>query len=95
MQHLSGRFLNRKIYTYVENTLVAVNPYFMIPELYTNQLKDHYISTIIERNDTSVNSFKEQEPHLYAITAQMVKALFTENCSQAVIISGESGAGKT
>lgn len=47
LQHLSARFLNRKIYTYVENTLIAVNPYFLISELYTDSLKDHYIRTII------------------------------------------------
>lgn len=89
------RFLDRKIYTYVENTLIAVNPYFMIPELYTDEVKDKYIRNIIQSKDTGINSFKEEDPHLYAMTAQMVKALFLENCSQAVIISGESGAGKT
>lgn len=36
LQHLTQRFLNKKIYTYVENTLVAVNPYTSIPQLYVN-----------------------------------------------------------
>jgi myosin heavy subunit len=38
---------------------------------------------------------KEQEPHIYSITAEMVQRLFKENADQAVIISGESGSGKT
>lgn len=35
------------------------------------------------------------EPHVYAVTAQMLSSLRKTNHSQAVIISGESGAGKT
>lgn len=38
---------------------------------------------------------KDHPPHLYGMTAQMVKSLFEDHKSQAIIISGESGAGKT
>ena len=31
LQLLTGRFQERKIYTYVENTLIAVNPFTPIP----------------------------------------------------------------
>lgn len=31
LQHLALRFQNNKIYTYVESTLIAVNPYKLIP----------------------------------------------------------------
>lgn len=48
LQHLALRFQNNRIYTYVESTLIAVNPYKLIPELYTEELKDMYIKNIVE-----------------------------------------------
>lgn len=75
-----------RIYTYVSNILIAVNPYFVIPGLY----------------DIDLKSLKEYEsgkdPHVYAIAkfahSGMMDAASSKRC-QSVIVSGESGAGKT
>ena len=63
----------------------------MIDGLYTQEKKDHYVQHII----LARSGIKEQEPHIYSITAEAIGSLFEQNANQAIVISGESGAGKT
>lgn len=42
-----------------------------------------------------LQSAYENPPHIYALTDNMFRNMLIENESQCVIISGESGAGKT
>jgi myosin heavy subunit len=39
--------------------------------------------------------YKDLPPHIYAIAAEAFKCLFENQKNQAIVISGESGAGKT
>ena len=83
---LAERLERRRFYTAAGTILVAINPYEWKPELYSEQLRSRY-----RAGDADL------PPHLYA-TAQMVdKALRSSpnGARQMVIISGESGAGKT
>lgn len=48
LNNLKLRFYDNKIYTFVENTLLAINPYHLISELYTQENKDLYIREVIE-----------------------------------------------
>jgi myosin heavy subunit len=50
LHYLVERYLKKKIYTYVENTLLTINPYLLIPELYTDTLRSYYITAIIEND---------------------------------------------
>ena len=62
-----------------------MNPYKLIDGLYTDRtLKDY-------RGKYQY----ELPPHVYSIADAMYRALFSEGENQCVIISGESGAGKT
>jgi hypothetical protein len=45
----------------VENSLVSVNPYTLIPELYLDQLKDFYIQTLIEQDENPRDVLKMLE----------------------------------
>lgn len=51
LRTLKYRLENKRIYTFVENTLIVVNPYQPIPELTSSMLKDFYIKTIIEERE--------------------------------------------
>lgn len=80
---LRRRFLVRKIYTYVSDVIIAINPYRFYPEL-----------TTINR---PLYSFKpEDAPHTFAIADKCYRQLIANHqTNHSVIVSGESGAGKT
>jgi myosin-5 len=82
LQLIKRRYMNDQIYTYTGDILISVNPYKTIPGIYT-------LPSSAEVQD------RNYPPHLYAIADRSYKALTETNENQAVLISGESGAGKT
>ncbi|CAB3378797.1 Hypothetical predicted protein [Cloeon dipterum] len=84
INNLQKRFNTDIIYTYIGPVLVSVNPYKNIP-IYTDDVIKTY------RN---IHYF-EAIPHIYAVTNTAYQALKEENKDQCILISGESGAGKT
>jgi len=85
LNNVNLRYAKDKIYTYVANILVAINPYFDIKNLYTN-------STIKEYRGKSLGTMP---PHVFAIADKAFRDMKVLKQSQSVIVSGESGAGKT
>ena len=80
-----------KIFTYVGPTLIVLNPYCMIPELFTPDVLLRFQTTVRElRFDP-----KDLQPHVYALGAASMTNLIRDQRNQAIVISGESGAGKT
>ncbi|XP_050667536.1 myosin heavy chain 95F [Leptidea sinapis] len=79
------RYKKRKIYTYVANILLAVNPYEDIPDMYSP-------STIKKYQGRSLG---ELPPHVFAIADKAFRDMKSLKQSQSIIVSGESGAGKT
>ncbi|XP_055687296.1 unconventional myosin-Va isoform X2 [Lutzomyia longipalpis] len=85
LYNLQVRFCERqKIYTYCGIILVAINPYKEVA-LYGQDLIRAYRG----------HSLGELEPHIFAIAEEAYTKLERENCNQSIIVSGESGAGKT
>uniref|UniRef100_A0ABK0LGY1 Myosin 1C n=1 Tax=Rattus norvegicus TaxID=10116 RepID=A0ABK0LGY1_RAT len=84
IENLRRRFRENLIYTYIGPVLVSVNPYRDL-QIYTRQHMERYRGV----------SFYEVPPHLFAVADTVYRALRTERRDQAVMISGESGAGKT
>mmetsp|Transcript_7888 Transcript_7888/g.13279 ORF Transcript_7888/g.13279 Transcript_7888/m.13279 type:complete len:1294 (-) Transcript_7888:21-3902(-) len=83
VHNLRERCKNGDIYTYVGDILISINPYERLP-IYTASVMDRYLN-----EDHSALS-----PHVFAIADDCFKALLKKE-DQSVIISGESGAGKT
>lgn len=86
LNNLRNRYYESKIYTYVGPTLISINPYRFIQQLFSADLMKKYISQL---------TYKEMPPHTFGITAQAYYDMLTNVRNQAIIISGESGAGKT
>ncbi|KAM5151035.1 unconventional myosin-Ic isoform 1-T1 [Callospermophilus lateralis] len=84
IENLRRRFRENLIYTYIGPVLVSVNPYRDL-QIYSRQHMERYRGV----------SFYEVPPHLFAVADTVYRALRTERRDQAVMISGESGAGKT
>uniref|UniRef100_A0A8C1M951 Unconventional myosin-Ic-like n=1 Tax=Cyprinus carpio TaxID=7962 RepID=A0A8C1M951_CYPCA len=84
IENLRKRFKENLIYTYIGSVLVSVNPYKEL-EIYSKQHMERY---------RGVN-FYEVSPHIYAVADNAYRSMRTERRDQCILISGESGAGKT
>lgn len=90
------RFTYGKIYTWTGPVLIAVNPFQRLP-LYTNEILESYRQEGLLRSQNLGNPSGEQlEPHVYSIADRSFRQMMSERrTSQSILISGESGAGKT
>uniref|UniRef100_A0A8D3EAF5 Unconventional myosin-Ic-like n=1 Tax=Scophthalmus maximus TaxID=52904 RepID=A0A8D3EAF5_SCOMX len=84
IENLRRRFKENLIYTYIGSVLVSVNPYKEL-EIYSKPQMERYRGV----------SFYEISPHIYAVSDNTYRAMRTERKDQCILISGESGAGKT
>ncbi|RKF62122.1 Myosin-11 [Erysiphe neolycopersici] len=84
VHNLHMRYQADLIYTYSGLFLVAVNPYSPLP-IYSNEYINMYKGH--EREET--------KPHIYAIADEAFRNLVEEEKNQSILVTGESGAGKT
>ncbi|XP_029379947.1 unconventional myosin-X [Echeneis naucrates] len=85
MHNLFLRYRQKHIYTYIGSILAAVNPYQPLPGLYERPAVELY----------SRRHLGEISPHIFAIANECYRSLWKRLQNQCVLISGESGAGKT
>ncbi|RLN16137.1 hypothetical protein C2845_PM02G40730 [Panicum miliaceum] len=85
LQNLKSRYALNEIYTYTGNILIAVNPFQRFPHLYNNHMMGIYKGA----------EFGELSPHPFAIADRSYRLMINDRISQAILVSGESGAGKT
>ncbi|XP_075874090.1 myosin VIb isoform X2 [Nelusetta ayraudi] len=85
LNNVRVRYSKDHIYTYVANILIAVNPYYDIPNLYSPDTIKLYKG----------KSLGTLPPHVYAIADKAYRDMKVLKMSQSIIVSGESGAGKT
>ncbi|KAH9056633.1 myosin 5 [Lactarius vividus] len=81
---IRNRYAQHSIYTYSGIVLIAMNPFQRITQ---------YGPEIIQAY--SGRRRGELEPHLFAIAEDAYTAMRKEGIGQTIIVSGESGAGKT
>uniref|UniRef100_A0A915PJ71 Uncharacterized protein n=1 Tax=Setaria digitata TaxID=48799 RepID=A0A915PJ71_9BILA len=84
VDNLRKRFTANSIFTYIGPVLIAVNPFKDMP---------YFTSKEMELYQGAAQY--ENPPHIYALADNMFRNMLIDNESQCVIISGESGAGKT
>ncbi|XP_055277059.1 unconventional myosin-Ig [Moschus berezovskii] len=84
MENLKLRFEKGRIYTYIGEVLVSVNPYQELP-LYGPEAIARYQG----------RELYERPPHLYAVANAAYRAMKRRSRDTCIVISGESGAGKT
>lgn len=84
IDNLRKRFKEDLIYTYIGQVLISVNPYKNLP-IYDAETIRYYHK----------RHFFESPPHIFALTDTSYQCLVKENRDQCILISGESGSGKT
>merc|ERR1712128_81291 len=82
--NLRIRYVNELIYTYSGLFCIAVNPYKRFP-IYTQRSMEVYMGK--RRN--------EVPPHIFAIAEGAFQGMMQGGKNQSILITGESGAGKT
>jgi len=78
------RYKNELIYTYSGLFCIAINPYKRFP-IYTQRTMDIYIG--LRRN--------ECPPHIFGVAEGSYQGMMNAGKNQSILITGESGAGKT
>ena len=84
VDNLRRRIEAEKIYTNVGDILIAINPYKRLP-LYTPLMIDDFL----KKDPTDL------PPHVFGIAMDSFRSMREEDRNQSILISGESGAGKT
>ncbi|CAK8568477.1 unnamed protein product [Lathyrus sativus] len=85
LYNIRRRYMLNDIYTYTGSILIAVNPFTKLPHLYNNHMMEQYKGA----------PFGELSPHVFAVADVSYRAMMNEGHSQSILVSGESGAGKT
>uniref|UniRef100_A0A8C3AVI1 Myosin IXA n=1 Tax=Cyclopterus lumpus TaxID=8103 RepID=A0A8C3AVI1_CYCLU len=84
LDNLRSRFRQEKIYTYVGSILIVINPFKFLPiynPKYVKMYDNHALGNL--------------EPHIYAVADVAYHAMLQRERNQCIVISGESGSGKT
>lgn len=84
LHNLHMRYTNQNIYTYSGLFLVALNPFRNLG-IYTEKVMKKY----------SMNKKYELKPHIFAVANDAYTSMVMNNKNQSILITGESGAGKT
>ncbi|XP_063737565.1 LOW QUALITY PROTEIN: unconventional myosin-IXAa [Eleginops maclovinus] len=84
LDNLRSRFRQEKIYTYVGSILIVINPFKFLP-IYNPKYVKMYDN----------HTLGDLEPHIYAVADVAYHAMLQKERNQCIVISGESGSGKT
>ncbi|XP_069807426.1 unconventional myosin-Ie-like [Dendropsophus ebraccatus] len=84
MENLKKRYMDDFIFTYIGPVLISVNPFKQLPYFTEKEIEIYQGAAQYEN-----------PPHIYALADTMYRNMLIDGENQCVIISGESGAGKT
>ncbi|RAH68187.1 type V myosin [Aspergillus aculeatinus CBS 121060] len=85
LQAIKLRYAQKEIYTYSGIVLIATNPFARVDSLYVPQMVQVYAG----------KHRASQAPHLFAIAEEAFADMLRDGKNQTIVVSGESGAGKT
>jgi myosin V len=94
LYNLKKRHIDAKPYSRVADIVIAVNPYQWLNDLYAEKVRMYYAQKIVwDRADKDPRM--GLPPHIYEVSSLCYKGLAYEKQNQSILVSGESGAGKT
>ncbi|XP_023669835.1 unconventional myosin-Ie isoform X1 [Paramormyrops kingsleyae] len=84
VENLKKRYMDDYIFTYIGPVLISINPFKQMPYFGEKEVEMYQGAAQYEN-----------PPHIYALADSMYRNMMIDRENQCVIISGESGAGKT
>lgn len=84
LHNLEGRYNDSLIYTYSGLFLIALNPYHSL-NIYNDEIKKQAMA----------EKAREGSPHIFGIANEAYQLMLANRENQSILITGESGAGKT
>ena len=91
LHHIRKRYWEDMVYTNIGPIVLAVNPYNFNISHYTNENMAKYI----EEKQSALNSGSKQITHLWSVAHEAYWNMKLFDKPQSILVSGESGAGKT
>ncbi|XP_039812357.1 myosin-11-like isoform X8 [Panicum virgatum] len=85
LDNLAVRYAKNIIYTYTGSILIAINPFQRLPNLVDARTMEKYKGA----------NLGDLDPHVFAIADVSYRQMINEGKSNSILVSGESGAGKT
>jgi myosin-5 len=84
LDYVCNRFQSNEIYTYSGSILISLNPWRQL-SIYSEQHSKLYFRSAL----------RENPPHCFAIADTAYRRMINDYADQSILVSGESGAGKT
>jgi myosin heavy subunit len=102
LNNLRLRYATDDIYTYISSIILSINPYKQLPCYGPSQIALYRKSLAGRSADpsstssaaSSSTSTDPHPPHVYALADAAYSSLLRDQVNQAILISGESGAGQ-
>ena len=94
LYNLKRRHILGKPYTRTGDIVIAVNPFQWFTDLYTENKRTYYSNKLVWEA-TEKDPRDGLEPHVYEVSSLAYKGLAFRSQDQSILVSGESGAGKT
>ena len=88
LHNLRTRYSRDQIYSAAGAILLSVNPFKQIPGIYTDEVTRRC-------QEADAKALPDLPPHVYGLSENAYRGMLGEQKQQAILISGESGAGKT
>jgi myosin heavy subunit len=86
LHNVKQRFENKLIYTFVSDVLLSVNPYERYADVYSDATMTKYLNLRVA---------SDEAPHVFATASLAYNAMMKDRAPQSILVSGESGSGKT
>lgn len=84
LHNLEKRYHDSIIYTYSGLFLLALNPYHNM-NIYNDSIKKRVMA----------EKSRDGQPHIFVVASEAYRSMITNKENQSILITGESGAGKT
>jgi len=107
LYNLRNRHHNLQPYTRVGDIIIAMNPFQWIDGLYSDNVREEYVDRLVWRDgaagacgDASSHGARDDPkaglaPHVYETSSLAYRGLAVDDSHQSILVTGESGAGKT